>query len=62
MQFVGAKSTRRYREDGKDTVWFHKGSQIPASKIEAFRIRRKIKDSDLGFSSACGNLRLGRWN
>ena len=60
MQFIVAKSTRRHREEGKDTVFFHKGSHIPANKIEAFKRRRDIKVSDLGSSSACVDLLLGR--
>lgn len=60
MQFMVAKSERRQREEGKDTVFFHKGFHIPANKIEAFKRRRNIEGSDPGSSRACEDLLLGR--
>lgn len=59
MQFIVAKSTKRHREEGKETIFFHKGSHITANRIEAFKKRRWIEDSGLGSSSACGDLLLG---
>jgi hypothetical protein len=58
-QFVLEKLISRQKREGKDTLFFHGGTQIPANKIEAFRRRR---NSDLGASSVCGNLLLDRQN
>jgi len=56
----GSEIDQAPQRRGEDTVFFHKGSHIPANKIEAFKRRRKIKDSDLGSPRACVDILLGR--
>ena len=44
MNFVLAKAKKRDRE-GKETVFFHNGSQITAAKIENFKRRKIIENA-----------------
>ncbi|KAG9228103.1 hypothetical protein BJ875DRAFT_547981 [Amylocarpus encephaloides] len=43
MLFVFAKREKRAVEEGKDTMFFHEGSQIKRHKIEGFK-RRNMRN------------------
>jgi hypothetical protein len=43
--FVLAKGEKRAEEEGKDTIFFHEGSQIKRQKIERFK-RRNILNQE----------------
>jgi hypothetical protein len=42
MLFVIAKGEKRAEEEGKDTIFFHEGSQIKRQKIERFKRRNML--------------------
>jgi hypothetical protein len=46
MKIVVAKVDSRKREAGKDTTVFHNGVQISAEKIENFKKRKTVRESD----------------
>jgi hypothetical protein len=52
MKVVVAKAEKRLREDGKDTVFFHNGLMMPPEKIENFKRRKIVRESDPASPSA----------
>lgn len=52
MKTVVAKIEKRKKEAGKDTVVFHNGIQMPTEKIENFKRRKVVKESDPASPSA----------
>lgn len=51
MKVVVAKIDKRKR-DGKDTVVFHNQVQMPIEKIETFKRRKVVRESDPASPSA----------
>ena len=52
MKFVAVKGDKRLMEEGKDTLFFHKGTLISKEKIENFKRRKVVKESDPDSPSA----------
>src|SRR6266487_1779846 len=46
MKIVAAKGEKRLMEEAKDTLFFHNGILIPKEKIENFKRRKAVKESD----------------
>jgi hypothetical protein len=44
MAIIVAKAEKRAADGGKQTVFFHHGSQVEAEKIERFKKRKISKD------------------
>jgi hypothetical protein len=51
-KIVVAKAEKRARDEGKDTVFYHNGRLIPPTKIENFKRRKTVKESDVASPSA----------
>ncbi len=52
MKIVVAKSERRLREEGKATVFFHNGIAMPTEKIENFKRRKVVRETEPASPSA----------
>jgi hypothetical protein len=52
MKFVAAKGEKRFMEEGKDTLFFHGGILITKEKIENFKRRKVVRESDPASPSA----------
>ena len=52
MSIIVAKSEKRVREEGKDTVFFHGQSEITQERIEQFKRRKTTKAVGEVFSRA----------
>jgi len=52
MKIVVAKIDKRKREEGKDTIVCHNDVQMPMKKIENFKRRKVIRESDPASPSA----------
>jgi hypothetical protein len=52
MKVVVSKINKRKMEEGKDTLVFHKDVQIPIAKIENFKRRKIVRESDPASPSA----------
>jgi hypothetical protein len=52
MKIVVAKVDYRKGEAGKDTEVFHNGVQMPPEKIENFKRRKTVKESEPASPSA----------
>jgi hypothetical protein len=46
MEFVIAKLQKRKTDEGKDTTFFRGETQITTDRIEHFKKRKVLKDSD----------------
>jgi hypothetical protein len=46
MKIVVAKAERRLREEGKTTVFFHNGIAMPTEKIENFKRRKLVRETE----------------
>jgi hypothetical protein len=46
MKIVVAKAEKRKREEGKDTIFRHNGLIIPPKKLENFKRRKTVRESD----------------
>ena len=46
MNFVVAKLLKRQADEGRDTVFFRGETQITTDRIENFKKRKTVKDSD----------------
>jgi hypothetical protein len=47
MRIAIAKAEKRAREEGKETAFFHNGILMPIEKIQNFKKRKTIRESDL---------------
>jgi hypothetical protein len=52
MNILVAKAEKRVREDGKETTFFHGGSQITKERIDQFKRRKTTKDIEAPLPSA----------
>jgi UDP-2,3-diacylglucosamine pyrophosphatase LpxH len=52
MSILVAKAEKRVREDGKDTIFFHGGSQITKERIDQFKRRKTTKEIEPPLLSA----------
>jgi hypothetical protein len=52
MKIVVAKAEKRLREECKGTIFVHNGVLIPATKLENFKRRKTVRESDPASPSA----------
>ena len=52
LKIVVAKAQKRKREAGKDTLFKHNGLIIPPTKLENFKRRKTVRESDPASPSA----------
>jgi len=52
MKVIVAKAEKRFREEGKDTVFKHNDVVIPSSKLENFKRRKVVRESGPASASA----------
>ncbi len=57
MKILVAKGEKRLREEGKGTDFFHHGIEVPKKKIETFKKRKVVRESDPASPSACKSHR-----
>lgn len=53
MKFILAKTEKRVRDEGKETVFFHGDNQVTEERIEGFKKRKFAKEED-GASPSIG--------
>jgi hypothetical protein len=46
MKSIVAKVEKRLRDEGKDTVIFHNGVKMPVEKLENFKRRKTVRQSE----------------
>jgi len=61
MNIILAKTEKRTREEGKDTVFFHGKAQISLERIEQFKRRKTTKMLDVASPSA-SKEKIAVWN
>lgn len=47
MQVLRAKAEKRAREDGKQTVFWHKGKRVEHERFENFKKRKIANEGDV---------------
>jgi hypothetical protein len=47
MSFIVAKAEKRAREEGKETIFFHRETQVTRERIEQFKRRKITKGRDV---------------
>ena len=61
MKIVVAKVDSRKRQAAKDTAVFHNEVQMPAEKIENFKRRKTVRESDPASPNARVIIPPGSW-